>query len=121
MGRLLILPVVVVLSFFVFFNSSCFPQETPEQKIAREAHLEAITAYVMAQQFVKRQLRSPATAEFPPLREAIVLNMGDGRFYVSAYVDAANAFGALIRTPFQSVIRREGDNWFAESVELFPQ
>ncbi|HSW65177.1 MAG TPA: hypothetical protein VLH56_17995 [Dissulfurispiraceae bacterium] len=122
----IILIFVIILIWFPGWIPGC--EETPEEKAAREqreaetaARTIAIEAYVMAETFVKRQLRAPATAKFAPFREAIVSDLGDGRFFIAAYVDAENAFGALIRTPFQATLRREGDMWYAESVEMITE
>ena len=120
----IILFFVVILVWFPSWIPGC--GETSEQKAMREqreteaaAQSAAIEAYVMAEVFVKRQLRAPATAKFAPFREAIVTDLGDGRFFVMAYVDAENTFGALIRTPFQVTLKYVGDDqWQAESVEL---
>ena len=121
-------PIILLLVIIVAWFPGCIPGcgETPEQKVAREqreaetaAQTAAIEAYVMAEVFVKRQLRAPATAKFAPFREATVTDLGDGRWYISAYVDAQNAFGALIRTPFQATLKYVGnDQWQAESIEL---
>lgn len=65
-----------------------------------------VEAYVMAQEFVKRELRAPATAEFPiiNMREntSIPTKTLDGKcaFRVTMNVDAENGFGAKIRQRF---------------------
>ena len=115
---------IFMIAWFMGWVPGC--GETPEQeakRLQREAELAAqnaaIEAFVMSQTFVKRQLRSPATAKFPSILEADVRDLGDGRFFVSAYVDAENAFGALIRTHYKATLRRiDDERWQAESVEL---
>ena len=115
---------IFMIAWFMGWVPGC--GETPEQeakRLQREAELAAqnaaVEAFVMSQRFVKRQLRSPATAKFPSILEADVRDLGDGRFLVSAYVDAENAFGALIRTHYKATLRRIGEErWQAESVEL---
>lgn len=119
-------PIILLLIVTLIGVPGC--GETPAQRAAREqrqaeaaAQTAAIEAYVMAQVFVRRQLLAPATARFAPMREATVTNLGGGRWYIAAYVDAQNAFGAMIRTPFRATLRREGDIWHAESVKLIPR
>lgn len=115
---------IFILAWFMGWIPGC--GETPEQEAARQqreaelaAQNAAIEAFVMSQTFVKRQLRAPATAKFPSILDATVEDLGDGRFFVSAYVDAENAFGALIRTHYKATLRRiDDERWQAESVEL---
>jgi hypothetical protein len=59
-------------------------------------------AYVMAQEFVKRQLKAPATASFPWRTDADVkvTAIANCRLLVNGYVDAENSFGAKLRSPF---------------------
>jgi hypothetical protein len=59
-------------------------------------------AYVMAQEFVKRQLKAPATATFPWRSDPLVkvTAIANCRLLVSGYVDAENSFGAQLRSPF---------------------
>ena len=54
-------------------------------------------AYTYCQEFVERNLNAPSTAEFPPQHEVSVIDEG-GVWTVIGYVDAQNAFGAMVRT-----------------------
>lgn len=118
--------IILLLVIMLIWVPGC--GETPAERAAREqreaevaAQTAAIEAYVMAEVFVRRQLLAPATARFAPFREATVTNLGGGRWFIAAHVDAQNAFGAMIRTPFRATLRREGDRWYAESVKLIPR
>jgi hypothetical protein len=84
-----------------------------------------VTAFVMAQEFVKRELKAPATASFPLINaDGISVLEGDGgpgkcEFTVMLYVDSQNSFGANIRTNF--IVRlvpddESGTNWTKKSV-----
>ncbi len=76
-------------------------------------------AYVMSQVFVERQLKAPSSADFPAFDNSMVIPLGNGRFKVTAYVDAQNSFGAMIRTPYTCTIKKsEGDNWLLEDMNL---
>jgi hypothetical protein len=71
---------------------------------------DRVEAFVMAQTFVTRQLRSPSTADFPLINadgvSSVPLTLPDGRcgFSVMLYVDAQNGFGATIRQNFSVTI-----------------
>ncbi|WP_062391107.1 hypothetical protein [Pseudomonas abietaniphila] len=58
-----------------------------------------VAAFVMSQGFVKRSLKSPASAVFPSQAVAST-QAGQCKFVVVAYVDSQNGFGALIRTSY---------------------
>src|SRR4030042_1131474 len=61
-------------------------------------------AFVMSQDFVKKQLKAPSTADFPWYDDSFVTDLGGGRYIVSAYVDAQNSFGAQIRSNYTCVL-----------------
>jgi hypothetical protein len=78
-------------------------------------------AYVMSQEFVKRQLRAPATADFPSWPDEYqVRAMGECKYQVRSYVDAQNGFGALIRSNYSAVLllHPEDDSWSALEVNI---
>lgn len=85
-----------------------------EKKRARECgERNEVMAYVMSQEFVKRGLKAPATAEFPSVTKILTRAMGDCRFKINAYVDAQNSFGALLRSPYSATLfyEPEGQEW----------
>lgn len=61
----------------------------------------SVEAYVMIQADVRRQLRAPATADFPARYGQGTAHMGDCVYRVVGYVDAQNGFGAMLRASFQ--------------------
>jgi len=77
------------------------------------------TAFVMSQEFVKRQLRSPSTADFPLINASGVsvsrFTNDDGRcaFTVRGYVDAQNGFGATVRQNYTVMLAPDsnGTDW----------
>jgi len=75
-------------------------------------------AYVMMQEFVKRNLVSPGSAKFEWISEPDCIISKDGFEYtISSWVDSQNGFGALIRTRFAGIVRQvDKDNW--ELLEL---
>ena len=77
-----------------------------------------IEAWVMAQQFVEDNLKSPGSADFGGVfndyqdPDDVVTDLGGGKFRVTAWVDAQNSFGATIRTAFVCELEYAGnDRW----------
>ena len=87
------------------------PEQVAIQKAERRARIckDPSFAFVMTQQFVKQRLKAPATAEFPGYHEITVRYLGDCTHLVTAWVDAHNAFGALIRKPYRARIKHTGE------------
>ena len=89
--------------------------QTPEQAAIQRAEQRAqdckdpIGAFVMTQRYVKQRLKAPGSAEFPWYHEIAVQYLGDCTHLVTAWVDAHNAFGALIRKPYRARIKNTGD------------
>jgi hypothetical protein len=82
--------------------------QTPEQKAQSQCE-DKTTAFVMSQSFVKKQLRAPATAEFPWVSDCdVTVNyLGDCTHEVRAYVDAQNAFGAKLRNRYYVKLKNQ--------------
>lgn len=84
---------------------------------------DEVGAFVMAQEFVERQLRSPSTADFAMISDEGSSSQPievEGRcaFLVRTYVDAQNAFGATVRQNFRVVVSPgEGDTWNLIAIE----
>jgi hypothetical protein len=78
--------------------------EAAEEKAARlaKACSDTTMAFVMSQEFVKRSLKAPSTAEFPWITDdqVAVSAKPDCGFHVIAWVDAQNGFGAQIRSRY---------------------
>lgn len=88
-------------------------------KRAEQEKEDTLIAYVMAQDFVSSQLKSPSTAKFQNYSKELVQNLGDGRYRVSAYVDAQNPFGAMVRNQFNCIVKYVGnEKWVLENIEM---
>jgi hypothetical protein len=84
---------------------------TPKD-VMREAEDKKIEAFVICKQFVEKQLRAPKTAEFPSFSSAQVHPVAGTDYEVRSYVDAQNAFGAMIRNTFSCTVSpTSGDRW----------
>ena len=80
-------------------------------------------AWIMAQNFVKKQLVSPGSADFGGMfqqsYEDCVTDLGQGRYSVRGWVDSQNKFGAKLRSNFTCTLKYVGnDNWRCESIDI---
>jgi hypothetical protein len=78
-------------------------------------------AWGMAKEFVSRNLKAPATAEFPNITDNAVkiVKMDESRYTVSAYVDSENGYGAKLRGDWVCILRHEGNGqWIVEDVQI---
>lgn len=83
-------------------------------------------AFVMANEFVKRELKAPATAVFPSITDSGVLvtrtPSRTGKqcaFRVLTFVDAQNSFGAQLRSGFVVQVApddQSGREWTLERI-----
>ena len=83
----------------------------------------ATMAYVMSQNFVKQRLKSPGSAEFPYINGTDVLSVPDHKctFYVSAYVDSQNSFGAKLRSYYKATMTYDRNEKVWRAPELVIQ
>ncbi|WP_442596290.1 hypothetical protein ACSBPU_05545 [Parapusillimonas sp. JC17] len=76
-------------------------QKDAAEKIERNC-TDKVMAFTMSRNFVKKALAAPSTVDFPSFTDDGVSASQTGRckFRVSAYVDAQNSFGAMLRTRY---------------------
>ena len=94
----------VILTLFtiggLLYLLSDRPKTAPKPETAEEI---ARTACYMAQEYVKMVLKAPKSAEFADCyRQSAIAKIGTSpaQYRVRGYVDAQNAFSAMIRTRF---------------------
>jgi hypothetical protein len=113
---------VIVIGVVAFYSwiSGGIPLQS-EDPDAWQTKNNRTMAYVMMQDFVKRQLKSPGSAKFEWISEPACTIEKDGFEYrISSWVDSQNSFGALIRTRFSGVVRQvDKDNWELVSLIKF--
>lgn len=86
--------------------------DSPSGDPPASAEHEAVEAYVVCQQFVEDRLRAPSTAEFGEPYSQVTTHNGGGEYTVRTYVDAENAFGAMIRNDFTCIVQHtSGDSY----------
>jgi len=80
-------------------------------------------AFNYNKELIKKQLRAPSTAKFPGLFESKdhVTSMGDKRYQIRSYVDAQNAYGAMIRQHYINVVRMgsNSNHWILGDVKFY--
>lgn len=91
------------------------PSSTESEKEAaakKQLHDDLFSAEYMAQEFVKEQLKAPSTAKFEDYDDGHVTALGNDEYSISAYVDAQNVYGAMIRNFYHVKLRliHEGEN-----------
>lgn len=108
-----LLAVIIVCIIIVVGNM-------PEAPNTSSVQDKAIEAFFASQEFVKKQLKAPATTKFPDPSQARVLIGENSHYRVISYVDAQNSFGALIRSHYECLLRYDSgqDKWFPVSVEI---
>lgn len=73
---------------------------------------EDLLAYSYAEEYVKQNLKSPSSAEFPGIwdgKRDHITNLGNREYKIVSYVDSQNGFGAMIRTNWSCIIYFYGD------------
>lgn len=95
-------------------------QQPIAQKKAPKKHVPTKTeASVMAEQFVRKSLKAPSTADFPWYNPDHVKYRGDNTWVVHSYVDAQNSFGAKLRTWYICELKYMGNKeWKCISLAL---
>lgn len=123
---------VVILAFVVFFFSNCGGSSNSSNSSSSNSsnssnsssttskQPDKFDAYVMSQLFVKDALKAPSTAKFPVYSEDMVVDGGDGSFIVSAYVDAQNSFGAMMRSNYVCIMQydKATDEWALKGLDI---
>ena len=89
---------------------------------AARADCDEVLAHVMATNFVKRELKSPATAKFPYTsdRDVKIVKLAECRFQILSYVDSQNSYGAMLRSRFTVTMdgAPDGKSWRAEQLVI---
>lgn len=77
-------------------------------------------AYNYAEDFVKKNLKSPSTADFPGTyeKDEHITDLGGGKYKIKSWVDSQNGFGATIRTKFSCTMIFIGDKVRCEDLKF---
>ena len=115
---------LAALLVFVFLavGSTDTDSSKPRDPNAWKTEDNKSMAYIMMEDFVKRRLKSPSTAEFPGVFDGKldhVTSLGGQKYRIVSYVDAQNSFGAQMRTKFIGEIQQLSyDQWQLISLNL---
>lgn len=131
----LVVLLVISVEYIVFVPKSMPLEETDSSEVITETpiSIESV-AYTQAQSYVTEVLKTPSTAVFPPF-DGIEITLVDPKkligksiadpssfntenvYSLASYVDAQNAYGAMIRSEFWITLRFKGgdssvrENW----------
>lgn len=89
-------------------------------KISDISHYEkdySQEAYTAAKFYVNKQLKAPATADYPMYDKNFITHHNDS-YTVSSYVDAENSFGVKGRLYYTVTMERDGKDWININVNL---
>lgn len=76
--------------------------------------------WAMSKSFIKDQLKSPKSADFPTYGDNNVSITNSGDYYkVTGYVDAENSFGAEIRSKFSLVLKKSGSKYTLKECNIY--
>lgn len=74
-------------------------------------------AFIVSQDYVTPQLKTPAEAEFPTFSDSFVTVSGN-IYTIHSYVDSQNSFGANIRSSYTCILKLENDLFYLQSVNI---
>lgn len=77
-----------------------------------------VNAWVFSEEFVKRQLESPAAASFCAYDRARVSSAGVDTYRVSGFVDVQNGSDAVLRKDFICKLHKHGDLWHLDNMVI---
>ncbi len=106
----------LVLSIFVLLAVGSSGPDENDPQFRKDMAIET------SKEFVLKQLKAPATAQWPRgSANYSCVELGDDQYRVTSYVDAQNSFGAQIRTFYTVVVKYQGNGqWSLVSIETQP-
>jgi len=115
-GVIITIVVIVLVARCMFCDDE--PAGSPS-KAAQGPEHDSVTAWVNCQEFVKRRLKAPASADFGGVLsgdwqdpDTHAVHKGGGVYECNGWVDAQNSFGAQIRNQFSLIVKHVGgDRW----------
>ena len=112
--------IAVIMVWVLYFSWSSSPRREADQ-IAKDCSNTSM-AYIMSQNFVKKRLKAPSSAQFPStLDQGVSITPGAScSFEVAAYVDAKNGFGAPLRSYYSASMSydRSSKMWRATKLTI---
>ena len=117
---IVILALLALGGIFLFIHSYEKKEADKKETVAWKTKDNSTMAYIMMQDFVKRRLKSPASAKFPFASEQdISIQKDEHEYVIFAYVDSQNSFGAMIRTYYSGVVKQiDAENWQLVTLDI---
>ena len=113
------LVVLIALGAIIVFGlKSCFgvsdKSSAPKAELTSAQILSKrkVNAYIQSQMCVEGILKAPSTAKFPYGDCDLIPQINDSTFLVISYVDAQNAYGAMVRNYYRCVIVENAESKF---------
>ncbi len=111
----------VMLVSVLALLAGCGDGLSKEQRAQKDCE-DGTSAYLISKDFVIDRLKAPKTAEFPGSRDPGVKTkyLGECTHEVWAYVDAQNAYGALVRTQYYAKVKNSkgSENWNLVDIQM---
>lgn len=89
---------ILMMMLLSIFLVGCGSSDKPFSELSTEDKESYV--WVMTQDVIQSQLKSPSSAIFPDQPQVVIDDLGNNKFEISGYVEAENSFGASIKTPF---------------------
>lgn len=96
---------------FIFIN---IPDNNADQYVDKHE------ATVQAERFVEEKLKSPKSAKFSGITETNSIEKGIDEWEVTGWIEAANSFGADIRSNYKVIMKVNTDNgeWTVKDIYI---
>lgn len=96
--------IIVVLIAFLSYNRR--DKSNSRTGPSRDYQKERL-AYIYVKEEVKRNLKSPSTANFPGIIESKnhIVERNNGIIEINSWVDSQNSFGAIVRMNYKSTLK----------------
>ncbi len=104
-GFLIIIITIIFIGYKACNNNNSSTVETAKPE---EMQTEA---YVIAKIFMEKNLKAPASANFPAFDYRFYASNETYQFIIKSYVDAQNIFGAQLRTYYLIQMKWNGKDW----------
>lgn len=104
---------VIAIIYWVFFND-----EKPKIGSMNSK------ACIISEEFIKRELISPKSADFGFCEESKTIHLGDNRYQVVNYVESLNYYGVPIKKNYLIILKyntgrwEDINNWMVESIKI---
>lgn len=108
---------ILSIATFLFI---AFGSDDDNGSNSSSSNTDKFLAYSYAEEFVKKRLKSPSTAEFPRTfeKDKHITELSNQTYQINSWVDSQNGFGAMIRSKFSCKIIFEGDKVRCENLVI---